>query len=114
MSGEAFNVGIKNGNFTIKDLADAAKKVIPSCEVIYTNEHLDFRTYKISFKKFLLKLKDYYKPQYSLEHGGNELVEFFNSINFDEKMFRGNMCNRLQMIQTHLSNNIINKKLYHV
>ena len=52
VSGEAFNVGIKNGNFTIKDLADAAKKVIPSCEVIYTNEHLDFRTYKISFKKF--------------------------------------------------------------
>ena len=44
---QAFNVGIKDGNYTVNDLAAAAKKLIPDSKIIYTNEHgKDSRTYK--------------------------------------------------------------------
>ena len=52
VAGEAFNVGIPNGNFTVRDLADAAKSLLPNTEIVYTNEHgNDSRTYRVSFSR---------------------------------------------------------------
>lgn len=90
VSKQSFNIGIKNGNYTIKDLAEAAQKVVGGCSLVFTGEHgHDSRTYKVSFKKILSVLKDYYKPEWNLISGGKELVEFFKRINFTDEMFRG-------------------------
>jgi nucleoside-diphosphate-sugar epimerase len=62
---KAYNVGINNGNYTVNELASAVKKIIPDSEIIYTNEHgNDSRTYKVSFKRILSELKDYYRSQF--------------------------------------------------
>ena len=83
INNKAYNVGIKDGNYTVNQLADAVKKIIPSSEVIYTNEHgNDSRTYKVSFKRILSELKDYYKPKYNLDLGGYELLNYFNKVKF--------------------------------
>ena len=50
VSKQSYNVGILNGNYTIKDLAEADKKQFLGL-VNFTNEHNDPRTYKVSFKK---------------------------------------------------------------
>ena len=57
LSGQSFNVGIKNGKFTVKDLAEAAQRVVTGSELVFLNQHTDPRTYKVSFKKFLQLLK---------------------------------------------------------
>ena len=99
VSKQAFNVGVPDGNFTIKDIAEAAQRAIPESKLIFTNEHnKDPRTYRVSFKKILTVLKDYYKPQYTLDMGGAELVDFFNKINFTESQFRGRMTTRLEQL----------------
>ena len=111
VSGKSYNVGIENGNYTVKDLADAVKKIIPECEIIFTGEHLvDPRSYKVSFKRILSELNGYYKPSWTLEKGGLELINFFNEINFTEKEFRGTKTNRIanikEKIGTQLDGNL--------
>ena len=96
VSGEAFNVGTPNGNFTVRDIAEAAQRSVPGSELIFTGEHTDPRTYRVSFKKILTELKDYYRPEWDLDMGGKELVEFFNRIGFTEEQFRGRETIRLK------------------
>lgn len=100
VAGQSFNVGIPNGNYTIRDLAEAAQRAIPGCTLTFTGEHgSDARTYRVSFRKILSVLKDYYKPEWDLARGGKELVAFFSRIHFTEEQFRGRTCNRLKQIR---------------
>ncbi|MBA3052135.1 NAD(P)-dependent oxidoreductase [bacterium] len=112
IAGQAFNVGIKNGNYTVRDIAEAAQRAVSGSKLVFTGEHgSDARTYKVSFKKILSVLKDYFKPEWDLDRGGRELVDFFKKINFTEEQFRGRCCNRLQQINHLMSENKINDKL---
>lgn len=113
ISNQAFNVGVENGNYTIRDLAEAAQKVVPGSSLVFAEKHSkDSRTYKVSFEKILSVLKDYYKPEWNLEKGGKELVDFFKEINFTEEMFRGRICNRLPQLKYLIQNNQINENLF--
>jgi nucleoside-diphosphate-sugar epimerase len=98
--GQSFNVGIRDGNFTVRDLALAAQRAVPGSALVFTGEHgSDARTYRVSFAKILDVMKDYYSPAWDLERGARELLEFFRRINFTEEQFRGRACNRLQQIK---------------
>ncbi len=100
VSDESFNVGIPEGNFTVRDLAEAAQRAVPGSTLIFTGEHNnDSRTYQVSFNKILNVLKDYFKPEWDLDRGGKELVELFNRIGFTEEKFRGRTCMRLKQIR---------------
>ena len=113
ISNESFNVGIKNGNYQVKELAEAAQKVIKGSSIIFTGEHgPDSRTYKVSFKKIYSILKDYYKPKWDLTKGGKELVDFFDEIHFTEEMFRGKNVNRLFQLKYLINNQKIDEKLF--
>lgn len=100
VSGQSFNVGIPNGNFTVRQLAEAAGEAVPGAKVVFTGEHgADSRTYKVSFQKILTRLKDYYQPQWDLLQGGKELVDLFRRVVFKEEDFRGKRCNRLACLK---------------
>ena len=111
IAGKSFNVGIHNGNFSVRNLAEEVKKVIPNCEVNYLNEESDPRTYKVSFKKILNELKDYYKPSMNLKDGAEELIDFFKKINFTKNQFIGAQTNRIKKIEELINNSIINDQL---
>lgn len=109
---QAFNVGIPNGNFTVRDLAEAAQRAVPGSELIFTGEHgSDARTYRVSFKKILTVLQDYFQPEWDLDRGGKELVETFRSIHFTEAQFRGRMTNRLMQLEFLLRSKQFNPDL---
>ncbi len=112
VNGEAFNVGIKNGNYTVRDLAEAAQKAVPGSTLTFTNEHTDPRTYRVSFKKILTVLKNYYKPIWDLDKGGKELVEMFKKVKFTKEMFRGQTTNRLKKISELLRSGKLNDNLF--
>ena len=112
IAGKAFNVGIPNGNYTVRDLANVVHKLIPNSELVFTGEHLkDPRTYKVSFDKILSELKDYYYPSWDLEKGGLELINFFKKIKFTENQFKGKETNRLACLSDLVSNKKINNQL---
>jgi nucleoside-diphosphate-sugar epimerase len=108
VSGRAFNVGIPDGNFTVRDIAEAAQRSVPGSELIFTGCHTDPRTYRVSFRRILTELKDYYKPEWDLDMGGRELVEFFDRIKFTEEQFRGKETIRLQQLVHLKENNYLN------
>ena len=113
VAGRSFNVGIPDGNYTVRDLAEAAQKAVPGSLLTFTGEHgSDSRTYKISFKRILNELKDYYKPAWNLERGGSELVALFEKTGFTEDQFRGLVCNRLMSLNHLTQSNQINKDLF--
>lgn len=112
VANQAFNVGIPDGNFTVRDLAEAAQRAVPGSTLTFTGEHgPDARTYRVSFKKILAVLKDYFKPQWDLDRGGKELVETFRRINFTEEQFRGRMTNRLMQLEFLLRSSKLNQDL---
>jgi len=111
VANQSYNVGISNGNYTVRELAEAAQRVVLGSTLTFTNEHNDSRTYKVSFKKILSELKDYFKPEYDLIRGGSELIEFFNKINFNSDVFNGRKVNRLRQLQYLIKKGEINKDL---
>jgi nucleoside-diphosphate-sugar epimerase len=114
VSGESFNVGIPNGNFTVRELAEAATKTVPGCDLVFTGEHTDSRTYKVSFDKILNQMKDYYKPEWDLRNGGRELVEFFKMIKLTEEEFKGRRTNRLAQLKYLVDNKILDRKFHRI
>ncbi len=100
VGGRSYNVGIPNGNFTVRDLAEAAQRSVPGSSLIFTGEHgQDSRTYRVSFKRILAELHEFYKPSWDLDRGGKELVELFRKIGFTEEEFRGRLTNRLAQLK---------------
>jgi nucleoside-diphosphate-sugar epimerase len=112
VSGKVFNVGLENGNYTVKDLADVVCKAVKNSTLLFSGEHLkDPRTYRVSFRKILTDLKNYYKPQWTLEKGAKELLDFFNKINFTEKQFRGETTNRLVCLNEAIKRKKVDNQL---
>ena len=103
ISGRAFNVGLKNGNYTVRQMAEVVKKVLPKVNLFFSNEHSDSRTYKVSFKRIFNELKDYYKPIWTLEKGALELLKFFKMINFTKEDFLGIKTNRLKSLKSNFT-----------
>jgi nucleoside-diphosphate-sugar epimerase len=99
VAGRAFNVGIQDGNFTVRQLAEAAQRAVPGSQLVFTGEHgSDSRTYRVSFSRILTELKDYFSPSWTLDLGANELINYFKEIQFTENEFRGWKTTRLMQI----------------
>ncbi len=112
VSGRAFNVGKVNGNYRVRDLAEAARDAIPNSTVVFTGEHgSDSRTYKVSFDRINSDLKNYFQPDGSLETGARQLIEFFTSVGLTEETFRGPVCNRLVQIKQLITDGRLDDEL---
>ena len=112
ISAQSFNIGLKNGNYTVRHLAEAAQEVITGSTLVFTGEHgSDSRTYRVSFKKIHQTLKDYFKPEWDLIKGGKELCNLFEQTGFTEKDFRGSKCIRLEKLNQLVKNHRLSKKL---
>jgi nucleoside-diphosphate-sugar epimerase len=112
VNGRSYNVGVPNGNYTVRDLAEAAGRAVPNCEVVYTGEHGgDSRTYRVSFDRILSELSDWYKPEWTLDRGGEELVEKFREAGFSEAQFRGRTTVRLDQLKHLRSSEAIDDEL---
>lgn len=112
VSGQSFNVGIENGNYTVRQIAEEVQSLVDGCELVFTGEHgNDSRTYKVSFNKILKTLKGYYTPSWNLASGGKEILSCFQQIHFQEESFRGRRCNRLKQINYLLENHKIDTAL---
>ncbi len=115
VGGKSFNVGIPDGNFSVRDLAEAAQNSVPNSSLVFTGEHgSDSRTYRVSFRRILTELSDFYKPQWDLAAGGKELVELFNETSFTIDTFRGRLCNRVMQLQYLQSKGLVDERMHFV
>lgn len=108
---QSFNVGTPDNNYTVKELAEAAQSAVPGCGLTFTGEHTDPRSYRVSAEKILTVLKDYYKPQWNIEKGGRELMDYYASIQFDRATFDSYKCNRLKCLKKRILDGAIDENL---
>ena len=112
VSNEAFNIGIRNGNYTVLELANYAKKYVEDSHIVIKNEtgH-DERTYNVSFDKIYNKLGNFYSPSWPIDKGAKEIISFFKNINFNAEIFNGWKTNRLLQIKRLQKLNLVDKDL---
>lgn len=108
---EAFNVGTADNNFTVSQLAKAAQGCVPGTELIFTGEHTDPRSYRVSSDKILTVLKDYYKPEWDITKGAEELMRFYELVGFDKETFTGYKCTRLKCLKKRIEDRMVDDNL---
>ena len=112
VGGRSYNVGIPDGNFTVRQLAEAAQRAVPGSTLAFTGEHgSDTRTYRVSFDRILTELRDWFKPEWDLDLGAAELVAKFRETGFTEAQFRGRNTTRLSQLNYLADNNLIDSSL---
>jgi len=100
--GRSYNVGIPNGNFSVRGLVEVVQRVVPGTEIKFMGQHGgDSRTCKVSFGRIVSELAEWYKPEWNLDSGGRELVELFKATNFSEEDFRGPKTSRILRLREH-------------
>lgn len=109
---KSYNIGQNSENFQIKDIAELIKKIKPNCKIIYTGEHnSDSRSYKVSFDKIKNELP-YFKPNWNLEKGIENLFSEFENYKLDKKKFLGRYFIRVKQLNYLIKNKKIDNNLY--
>ncbi|MCP4265474.1 MAG: SDR family oxidoreductase [Candidatus Brocadiaceae bacterium] len=109
---QAFNVGKDDNNYQVRDMADAVKKIVPDCEVVYTNEHGgDSRTYNVSFEK-INRVLPQFKPQWNLERGVEQLYKEFKRRGFTLEDLEGERYTRLIRLKNLKESGKLDTNLY--
>jgi nucleoside-diphosphate-sugar epimerase len=107
----SINIGSNEWNYTIKDLADNVKKIIPNINVsINKNADPDKRSYRVDFSKFK-RIAPNYVPQVSLLETISELKNGIEQMNFRINDFRKSNYIRLNKLNYLIENNFINDNL---
>ncbi len=110
ISGKAFNIGLSKGNFTVREIAEAAQICLGGIPVAYKTENLvDPRSYKVSFKRMFRELG--FQAQVDLQTGGNEVVLEAKKLLASNVELLGRKSNRLLQIKYLLENGLIDDSL---
>lgn len=83
ISGQVYNVGDTNQNYTKIDLAKLVQEFLPSSSIEIHNSKKDPRNYKVSFEKIKNKLG--FKTTQTVRDGVLEIVTEINNGNLDPK-----------------------------
>ena len=111
VKGEAFNIGTTDNNYTVRELAEIARKCASGCELTFTGEHTDPRSYRVSAAKILNVLKGYFTPAWNIEKAGKQLMDFYEEVHFNKEVFESWKVNRLKCLKKRIADGDIDKDL---
>ena len=104
ISGRAFNVGYEHGNFTVRDLAEAAAEAVPGSTVDFSKTPtLDNRTYRVSFRRIFEELDGLYSPSWDLASGAKQMVSEWSQSGLNSSDITGPRCVRLNRLKELLA-----------
>jgi len=100
---QAFNVGINEENYRIRDLAEIVKETVPGCRVEYAKDaEPDKRTYRVDFSK-IKRILPGFNPQWTARRGAEELYVAYQKYGIKLEEFEGPKYNRLDHIKQLLN-----------
>ena len=110
ISGRAFNIGVLNGNFTVKQLAEAAQECLDGIPIAFKTENIvDPRSYKVSFERAQKELG--FTAKVGLNAGGAEIVLESKKLIGQGIDLMDRKTNRLLQIKYLLENGLIDGSL---
>lgn len=108
VTGQIFNVGDNNDNFSVREIAECVKQIIPNSEVEFANiSNKDFRSYKVSFDKIARVLN--FKTKWNLQDGIKQLYNIFNTKKLTESDFQDKKFYRVEQLKSLIEENRIDE-----
>jgi len=108
---QAFNVGITDENYRIRDLAEIVKETVPGCRIEYAKDAgPDKRTYRVDFSKIARMLPEF-KPQWDARRGAQQLYEAYQKVGLKVEDVEGPRYMRINHIKQLLSANRLDATL---
>lgn len=105
------NVGSKDRNYQVRDLANRVAAAIPGTKVsINTSAPADSRSYQVYFSLYRSLAPDH-QPVVDLDQSIQNLIAGMKRMNFKDAQFRSSDLMRLKVLQGHIGENRMNAKL---
>lgn len=123
------NVGSDDNNLQITEIAKIIQKSISGCDLKFLSENPDLdkdgliqdrkikdgggdtRTYKVSFDKITKVLPGFNKCDWTVEKGVVDMVNKFEQLGFNEKIFKNTGYYRLQQLEYLYENGFLSDEL---
>jgi nucleoside-diphosphate-sugar epimerase len=109
---QAFNVGINEENYQVRELAAIVQECFPDCKATY-GEHSspDPRSYRVDFSKINQSLPEF-KPEWNARRGVEELRIAYKEIGLTREDFTGPKYVRLARLKSLLQEGQLDDNLY--
>ncbi len=100
---QAFNVGVNEDNYQVKDIAEEIQKILPASKIKILNETgPDDRSYRVDFSKIKKTLPDF-NPKWCLKKGISELLEAYGKYGLTSEDFKSDKYFRIRAIKSLMS-----------
>ena len=111
--GQAFNVGVTEHNYQIRELAEIVAEVVPGCQVSFADDAgPDKRSYRVNCDKIKRVLSDF-RPRWDARRGAEELYDAYQSADLSLELFEGPQFQRIGHIRRLLSDGVLDSRLRH-
>jgi len=108
---QAFNVGITEENYQVRDLARIVQETVPECTVEYSlNGGPDPRSYRVNFNK-IKNMVPGFQPKWNVRRGAQELYAACCEAKLTVEDFEGPRFKRITHIRKLLADGRLNSML---
>jgi nucleoside-diphosphate-sugar epimerase len=110
VSGEIFNVGNNDHNYTVQEIAKKVEEIVPNSTITYAeNADKDSRSYKVNFDK--IKEHTNFRTNWDLEKGIKQLYDTFQKNIMTKENFLSDDFYRVKFINSLINTQKIDKSL---
>jgi nucleoside-diphosphate-sugar epimerase/SAM-dependent methyltransferase len=110
---EAFNVGVTEQNYQIRELAEIVAGIVPGCEVTFADDAgPDKRSYRVNCDK-IQRVMPTFRPQWDAQKGAQSLYDAYKASQLTLEEFEGPHYQRIGHIKKLVADGIIDKTLTH-
>ena len=111
--GEAFNVGVTEHNYQIRELAEIVAEVVPNCEISYADgAGPDKRCYRVNCDK-IRKALPAFEPQWDARKGAEQIYAAYCEADLSVEEFEGPRYQRIAHIRKLIGDGVIGDDLVH-
>jgi len=108
---QAFNVGITEENYQVRDLAAVVQEIVPGCKIEYSaNGGPDPRSYRVDFSKIKNTLPRF-QPEWNIRRGAQEVYAACREIQLSLEEFEGPHYKRITHIRKLLADGQLDSQL---
>lgn len=108
---QAFNVGLKDENYQVRDLADIVRDTVPDCRIEYADQAgPDPRNYRVDFSK-LARMIPEFQPAWNARRGAEEIYRAIQKVNLTQSEFEGKKYVRLKQLRHLMDTGQLNDDL---
>ncbi|MGH7325266.1 MAG: NAD-dependent epimerase/dehydratase family protein [Candidatus Rokuibacteriota bacterium] len=108
---QAFNVGLTEENYRIRDLAEIVRETVPGSQIEYAADGgPDPRCYRADFSKIARVLPDF-KPQWNAREGARELYAAYQAVGLALEDYEGPKYKRIEHLKLLLRTGRLDQSL---